>query len=213
MGPQLQISATGKDSDAFYDTVILENIAYSADYQAPQTVITSAADYDQDTFDVDHVDYALAGHGRWVVVEGQRYFSPFTYVIGQETSWVPNRHGSWSWVEGDGWTWVSYDPWGWVTDHYGYWRNHADYGWIWSPFAGDDFRYRPHCVSWFHDDSHVAWYPYVGDYAAGYIQGANEGFTDGYWQGYEAARGYGAVDFAFSLEKPSSTVSTSPITT
>ncbi|MEK7690836.1 MAG: DUF6600 domain-containing protein, partial [Bdellovibrionota bacterium] len=166
--------ASGGESET---TLILRNSAYGL--AAPDTVVYEPEDYNYTDFSSD---YALAGHGRWIWVHGERYFVPYTRV----TDWVPYRYGYWSWSAYDGWTWISYDPWGWYTDHYGYWRHHAVYGWIWSQYP--DRVYRPHSVTFYYGDGYVGWYPRWNDYhhhhSNAYNHGYNHGFDDGYWEGY-----------------------------
>lgn len=125
--------------------------------------------------------------GEWVFIGHERFFRP--YVIG--SGWQPYQNGYWSYDIDFGWTWVSYDPWGFVTDHYGVWRHHGLHGWIWLPFPVGHRHYRPHCVTWFDDDSHgdyVGWYPYYADYPGGYRHGYDDGFNDGFWMGFQAAQ-------------------------
>jgi len=177
------ITVRGK-TDWATDSVILRSAYQSQpDYTPPTQVITSPDQYSYNRFDPS---LALAGQGRWVFVGGVRYWVPYSY----RSDWVPYQNGYWSRADDD-YTWISHDPWGWVTDHYGVWRHHRNFGWIWLPFA--DLRYRPHTVTWFHGDEYVGWYPYYDGYRDGYRHGYNEGFDDGYWQGYYAGRFYGGA--------------------
>ncbi|MGK5081773.1 DUF6600 domain-containing protein [Bdellovibrionota bacterium FG-1] len=179
------------DSNAVADTIILRNASYvesGGNYQPPTEVVTEPDQYQNQGGYLDP-NAALAGQGRWVFVNGIRYFVPYSY----QPDWVPYQNGYWAWTD-DGWTWVSNDPWGWMTDHYGIWRHHSIYGWIWRAF--EDFRYRPHCVTWFHDEGgYIGWYPYYDGYRAGYAHGYDAGFNDGYWAGYQAGRYYGGAGF------------------
>jgi hypothetical protein len=189
MGDSLQIvveshnpAAVDANGNALTDTITLRNAAaLDATYVPPTTVVTSPADYPYDHLDAD---LALAGQGRWVWIQGVRYFVPYSYVNDDGEEWRPYRHGYWNWDETYGWTWISYDPWGWMTDHYGVWRYHGVYGWVWMPF--DDLHYEPHCVTWFDNGDYVGWYPYHASFTAGYVHGYNEGFRDGFEEGLNA---------------------------
>jgi hypothetical protein len=162
------------------DSIILNPVA---DYVPPTVIAVTPEQYTCSDF---NEDCALAGQGRWIYVQGSRFFVPYT----TDASWEPYNHGYWTWVAGDGWTWVSYDTWGWYTDHYGQWRHHGVYGWVWSPF--EDRAYRPATVTWFYDGSHVGWYPYYDSYAHVHpYWGVEYGFDDGYWGGYQSAEFYG----------------------
>jgi hypothetical protein len=167
------------------DVITLYNVDYTPGAQPALFVITDPSMY---TYGTMNYDYALAGQGRWVYIDGYRYFAPTTYVVEDEIEWVPYRHGYWNYVDGDGFTWVSYDPWGWVTDHYGEWRYHGVYGWIWSPF--DDFHYERATATFYYDGDYCGWSPYHSNYARGYVHGYNEGFRDGYEEGFLASQNH-----------------------
>ena len=185
-----QIKITVRNRTTFdFDEVTLQNSAYATTtpYTPPTQVVTQPEEYaTQYGYTQWNTHTALAGTGRWVVIFGSRYWVPYT----TEAEWQPYQNGYWSWVVGDGWTWISYDPWGWVTDHYGIWRHHGTYGWMWLPF--ETFTYRPHTVSWFYGEGYVGWYPYHEGWHEGYRHGYTEGFIDGYWDGYNAGRFYGS---------------------
>jgi hypothetical protein len=159
------------------DSIELINLDYTPSYVAPTQVVTSVDSYPCGQF---NADCALAGEGRWVYIDSNRYFVPYT----TDVQWAPFSHGSWSWVDGDGWTWISYDSWGWYTDHYGSWRHHGVYGWIWSPWD-QTVGYVPAPVTWFYDGDHIGWYPYWGQHQEFYAWGEERGFDDGYWGGYQ----------------------------
>ena len=133
--------------------------------------------------------------GHWVVVGGVSYFVPQTYITGTEPEWMPYQHGYWAWVSATGWTWISYDPWGWVTEHYGIWRHHRIFGWIWMPFK--DRHYVPHCVSWFNAGDYLGWYPYCNTTSALYLQFRRVGFDDGFWAGPRLITFYGRPNFLY----------------
>ncbi len=129
---------------------------------------------------------ALQGQGNWTTINGARVFVPFSRV----SDWQPYQHGYWYWSR-YGWAWQSYDNWGWITDHYGYWRHHRAYGWVWSPFSwtGRAARWYPAVVSFYNTGSHIGWSPYW-DYwdgaSPGYSHGYADGYDDGFWDGYAA---------------------------
>ena len=167
------------------DQITIHNEFNDRGYAPPTTVITDPSQYNYPVF---NPDYALAGQGRWVVIGGTRYFVPYGY----EEGWAPYRNGYWTWTD-TGYTWVSYDPWGWATDHYGVWRHHGSYGWIWLPF--ERLEYRPCVVSWFYNEGYVGWYPYYSGYSRGYAHGYEHGFNDGYWEGFRAGAQYGSGNY------------------
>jgi hypothetical protein len=196
IGNQITITVTSNDPNVdanSYDQIVLINSNYVAGATLPPVqVITNPADYNRDSFDPD---YALAGQGNWVYINGNRYWAPNTYVLAAGEEWVPYQNGYWTFSEGYGYTWVSYDPWGWATDHYGVWRFHEIYGWVWAPF--DDRHYEPNCVTFFYDDEHTGWYPYHAEYAAGYRDGYDVGFRDGFGAGENAFDGFGTADYRY----------------
>jgi hypothetical protein len=160
------------------DNIVLRNTYYNGTSVAP-VVITDASQYPYSTFD-PHL--ALYGQGNWVVIDGDNYFVPYNYASG----WEPYQNGYWS-TASEGYTWVSYDPWGWVTEHYGSWRHHGVYGWVWLPFAQPT--YQPCAVSFFYGNGgYVGWYPYYSGFT--YRSGFAAGFDDGFWAGYNAGDFY-----------------------
>ncbi|MBI3543805.1 MAG: hypothetical protein HY075_11080 [Deltaproteobacteria bacterium] len=164
-------------TDGTYDQVTLVNGSYTSSYTPPSSSYSDPTEYPSgDDFDYNK---GLAGHGRWVYIDGERVFVPYNYV----SDWQPYQNGHWYWTS-YGWTWQSYDPWGWVTDHYGYWRHHHTYGWTWQ--ALPENRWQPAVVSWFHTEQGVGWSPYWSAYERGYVKGRAAGYDDGYWEGYRA---------------------------
>ena len=89
----------------------------------------------------------LAPYGEWVYIERVPYWRP-TVVV----DYVPYRVGHWSYVSGIGHTWVGRYPFCYVTSHYGRWRHHPTYGWVWTyrevwaPAWTATVRYGPHLV-------------------------------------------------------------------
>ena len=183
---QVTITVWNNTTGQSVDTLILTNADYAQIVTPPTTVVSDPAQYPYPQF---NSDYALAGQGRWVVIEGTRYWVPYS----SGSDWVPYSNGYWTWVANDGWTWVSYDSWGWYTDHYGVWRHHREFGWIWIPM--DDGIYRASTVTWFFDTDYVGWYPYYNSYPNAYRHGYAQGFDDGYWAGYRAGSYYDRDDF------------------
>jgi len=136
----------------------------------------------------------LAEWGHVVLIAGREYWTPDPAHFGDAS--IPVRHGPpfvvWApYVNGafyedsvDGLVWVSFDPWGFITEHYGYWRHHAQLGYVWRPFY--PLRWNPFVASIFHDIdgrlvgvcpfSSLAWE--AGLYDAGF------GFDDDYWASY-----------------------------
>ena len=69
----------------------------------------------------------LATSGEWIQVDSDYCWRP-TIVA----DFVPYRSGHWSFLAGCGYVWVGDQPFSYVTSHYGRWRHHDRYGWIWS---------------------------------------------------------------------------------
>ena len=122
-------------------------------------------------------EVALAGMGHFVFVDGSQYWVP----DGAPMGYTPYQNGNWSWVNGDGWTWNSNDPWGWYTDHYGVWRHHVSFGWIWSPL--NPLVYRPNVVTFFSTGGHIGWYPYYPGYSYAFHRGFDDEFHLGFREG------------------------------
>lgn len=187
--PQLSITVTSPHNRyaiGSSDTIVLNN--EMPNYVPPTAPITSFSDYHYAQFDPT---LALAGMGRWIYVDGLRFWSPYTYTFEEQIEWVPYQNGYWTWVGGE-YTWVSYDPWGWMTDHYGVWRHHQNYGWIWVP--SPNLEYRPCVVTWFYTDTHVGWYPYYEGF--NYTQ---SGFNDGFWLNTELRTNYQSYHAGFTI--------------
>lgn len=122
-------------------------------------------------------DVALAGMGHFVDVDGAQYWVPDNAPAG----YTPYQNGYWSWVNGDGWTWNSNDPWGSYTDHYGVWRHHISFGWIWAPL--NPLVYRPNVVTFFSTGGHIGWYPYYPGYTYAFHRGFDDEFHLGFREG------------------------------
>lgn len=190
---QLSVRSNQRVSAATPDTIVLHNMDFDGrPALLPSAPIMLPQEYPAPTLDPN---IALAGQGRWITLNGVRYFTPYTYTVPGETEWMPYRHGYWAWEGTYGWTWISYDPWGWMTAHYGVWRHHAVYGWVWLPFQ--DRHYEPHCVTWFNSGEYVGWYPYAPQFPAAYTFGAVEGFDDGFWLGFRVGAGFGGASYIY----------------
>jgi hypothetical protein len=148
----------------------------------PADIVTDPDEFPETTDFSDST--SLVGMGRWVTVNQDRFWVPYTY----QDEWEPYQNGYWAWNDSSGWNWVSYDPWGWYTDHYGVWRHHAVYGWMWLPF--EKRQYVPCTVTWIYHDNYIGWYPYYSGYRRAYRHGYEHGFDDGYWAGVNAATWY-----------------------
>lgn len=136
-------------------------------------------------FDSIHTRYG----GQRVYINGYWAYRP---AVARD--WVPLQNGRFEYTS-LGLTWVgsSNEPWSWMTDHYGYWRNTATYGWVWFGFTGDQLYYRPFVGTVYYTDYGVSWSPiwlgagthYYGSVASAY----RDGYVDGFWDGYRSAIG------------------------
>jgi hypothetical protein len=136
----------------------------------------------------------LQGMGTWQNIGGQNYFIP----ANNDPNWAPYQNGSWSYDEDQGWSWNSNDRWGNITDHYGIWRHHNQYGWIWLQFT--DMHYAPHTVTWFDNGNYIGWYPYCAELAPVYrLYGSSYGFNDGYWDVQRTVLAVNTPGFSFHL--------------
>ena len=191
MGKQIVITVRKKGDLNNYDSIILINIVVpntspSATPTPTPVVVTDPSHYHRNGLDPDD---ALYGQGNWVYVHGKRYWVPHVFIMDGEDEWTPYQNGYWSHDANNLVIWISFDPWGWLTDHYGCWRFHNVYGWIWAPFEGSEFKYHAHCVSWFDDgQGFVGWYPYFNSDPNRYADKDDQGFQDGYWLGFDLPR-------------------------
>lgn len=69
----------------------------------------------------------LNSYGEWIYEDSVHYWRP-TFVV----DYIPYRAGHWSFVPGCGYVWVGDYPFCYVTSHYGRWRHHPRYGWLWT---------------------------------------------------------------------------------
>ena len=147
----------------------------------------SQADFNSDT--------ALAGLGTWIEDNDERFFRP--NIPPEEVDWQPYQHGHWLYDTKHSWTWKSYDLWGEVTDHYGVWRHHPKYKWVWVELP--EHVYHPHCVTWFDHGDYIGWYPYYPDAPQIYARGVDAGFDDGFWLGVHVGAQINQPGFVFSI--------------
>lgn len=121
----------------------------------------------------------LSEWGHMVVVGGVEYWRPYPDLV--PVGWAPYTDGYLYEDPAEGLVWVSNDPWGVITEHYGYWRHHDRYGYVWRPLY--PLEWRPVMNSMFRDDRNVVvgWSPfYVEVWNRGlYVVGW--GFDDYYW--------------------------------
>ncbi|MBN19963.1 MAG: hypothetical protein CL678_01660 [Bdellovibrionaceae bacterium] len=120
----------------------------------------------------------LNGHATAVTIRGKTWYS--LYLLDSE--WVPYSDGIWA-QDGKQLVFHSYIPVYNYLYHYGYFRHHSVWGWVWTP--NPNFNYRPHSATFFFQEESiftwgegmVGWLPFRSDltYSAGY------GFDDGYW--------------------------------
>lgn len=191
MPKTVTISVTSNADGVVGDQIILRNLDYGND---DTEVITDPSDYPAGG--TLNPNVALRGMGRWVTIDGTRFFSPYPYITDEYETWAPYQVGYWE--ETDyGRTWFGLDPWSWITDHYGVWRHYKDIGWLWLPF--NDMHYEPHCVTFVQAGDYVAWFPFYRDYPAAYRMGLSFGFDDGYWYGYKIGLNVERYSFGFTI--------------
>ncbi len=140
--------------------------------------------------DVIFVDFPeLAEFGYLVVIDGAEYWAPHAFRY--EGNWAPYARGYLYEDPAEGLVWVSSDPWGFITEHYGYWRHHDQYGYVWRPLY--PLQWRPYVASVFHNQrgAIIGWSPFYteawdhGFYRVGY------GFDDSFWAPYWGRVHYG----------------------
>lgn len=113
-------------------------------------------DYYRDRPLPDELDWDILGardlndHGRWVNVEGTRYWRPRV-----QEDWRPYSEGHWSNIPGYGYTWIDDEPWGYTTTHYGRWTYRPQMGYLWYP----TYDWAPAYVQWARAGDNVGWAP------------------------------------------------------
>ena len=116
---------------------------------APVVVSSPAANPD-----VAYFHQELSPHGRWFLVEDNRWCWQPTVVIGNP-DWRPYWDRG-HWVNTDhGWYWASDYSWGWAAFHYGRWHLHPRHGWIWFP----DRAWASAWVVWRSGGDYCGWAP------------------------------------------------------
>ena len=150
---------------------------------APQSAM---ADHDGAIF----VDFPeLSEFGYFVVIDGDEYWAPHGWRC--DDGWAPYARGYLYEDPADGLVWVSNDPWGFITEHYGYWRHHEQYGYVWRPIY--PLQWRPYVASMFHDrrGAIIGWTPFYAEvWDHGYYR-VGFGFDDCYWAPYWSRVHYG----------------------
>lgn len=194
MGQSVRIVVESRDprGRGTRDTLVVINADWDGRPRPAPVLVTDPRQYPGASLDPN---VALNGFGRWVVIDNVRYFTPYTFELGGQP-WAPYRNGYWTRENAGAVTWISYDPWGWMTDHYGVWRHHRSYGWLWLPFP--DRRYQPHCVSWFNQGNYVGWYPYHKGFPDAYRHRTAHGFDDGFWLDFRVGLGFGSAGYAYN---------------
>lgn len=128
-------------------TVPAQTVSSTATYSTPATVIlppvggqpTAVAAPPSVTLaspaanpDVAYFHQELSPHGRWFLIEDNRWCWQPTVVVGNP-DWRPYWDRG-HWVNTDqGWYWASDYQWGWAAFHYGRWHLHPRHGWVWFP--------------------------------------------------------------------------------
>lgn len=92
----------------------------------------------------------LSPYGEWVSIDSDYCWRPTAVA-----DFIPYRNGHWSFVPGCGYVWVDDYPFCYVTSHYGRWRHHDRYGWVWSYRDG----WGPAWVATVHYGSNFVWCP------------------------------------------------------
>lgn len=104
---------------------------------------------------VDYTTFygALSPYGNWLDIGGEWCWQPTAMLV--DRGWSPYCQRG-RWVYSDcGWVWESSYSWGWAPFHYGRWRHHPRYRWIWRP----DMVWGPAWVCWRYSDSAIGWAP------------------------------------------------------
>ena len=121
----------------------------------------------------------LAEWGDIIFIGDTEYWRPFQDLV--PLNWEPFTNGYLYEDAVDGLVWVSNDPWGVITEHYGYWRHHGVYGYLWRPLY--PVQWRPLMTSLFRDGDGdiVGWSPFYHDVWAQRLYFSGWGFDDCYW--------------------------------
>jgi len=139
----------------------------------------------------DHYDLTLHGTtiladfpelsewGHMVVIGGVEYWRPYPDLV--RVGWAPYTDGYLYEDPAEGLVWVSNEPWGVITEHYGYWRHHDRYGFVWRPLY--PLEWRPVMNSMFRDGRNVVvgWSPFYVDVWNRGLYVVGWGFDDYYW--------------------------------
>ena len=124
----------------------------------------------------------LAEWGDVITIGGVEYWKPYLLHDALRSSWEPYSDGYLYYDdEIDGLVWVSQDPWGFITEHYGYWRHHDRYGFVWRPLY--PLAWRPYVATMFYDGSGaiLSWCPFSSEVWNLGLYVDDYGFDDYYW--------------------------------
>lgn len=123
----------------------------------------------------------LAEWGDVIMIGGVEYWKPYLVRDAFHSSWEPYANGYLYDDEVDGLVWVSQDPWGFITEHYGYWRHHERYGFVWRPLY--PIAWRPYVATIFYDGSGAihSWCPFSSEVWDLGLYVDDYGFDDYYW--------------------------------
>ena len=163
--------------------LVLATLLVASLSSAPQSAM---ADHEGGIF----VDFPeLSEFGYFVVINGDEYWAPHSWRC--EGDWAPYARGYLYEDPADGLVWISNDPWGFITEHYGYWRHHEQYGYVWRPIY--PLQWRPYVASMFHDrrGAIIGWTPFYREvWDHGYYR-VGFGWDDCYWAPYWGRVHYG----------------------
>ena len=121
----------------------------------------------------------LSEWGHLVIIGGVEYWRPYPDLTPND--WAPYANGYLYEDPEAGLVWVSNDPWGVITEHYGYWRHHDRYGYVWRPLY--PLEWQPVMSSIFRDETNyiVGWTPFYIDVWNRGLYVVGWGFDDYYW--------------------------------
>ncbi len=181
-------------SSATYSTLSPANppppVAQPMIVSAPPAVVASPAANP----DVAYFHQELSPHGKWFLVEDNRWCWQPTVVMGN-AEWRPYWDRG-HWVNTDqGWYWASDYPWGWAAFHYGRWNLHPRHGWIWFP----DRVWASSWVVWRTGGDYCGWAPLP--WGAYYDQASARFSYNGKFVGANFDFGLGWQHFNFSYTR------------
>ena len=138
----------------------------------------------------------LAQWGSVITIDGIEFWKPDLREVDAQlpTEWEPYSNGYLHDEPPDQLVWVSNDPWGFITEHYGYWRHHQRYGFVWQPLL--PITWRPFAATILRDGNGalLEWCLFSSEaWSLGqYVDGS--GFDDYCWEPFwEADRDVGSA--------------------